>query len=83
MQSCKASGSCEISLAAGPPLTQTASYSVLPCPIHFSQKQLNILIQKKLTESHPETIFVTQKKPKHTLLNTSEGNGTLGTPFLH
>lgn len=66
------------------PLTQTGSYLLLPCPIHFRQNQLNILIQKNETESHPETIFVTQKKkPKHTLLKASEGNGTLGTPFLH
>lgn len=44
-----------------PPLTQTGSYEVLLCPIYFSQKQLNILIQKKVIESHPETNFVTQK----------------------
>lgn len=24
-----------------------------------------------------------KKKPKHTLLNTCEDNGTLGTPFFH
>lgn len=24
-----------------------------------------------------------KKKPKHTLLNSSEDNGTSGTPFLH
>lgn len=29
-------------------------------------------------------LFLSHKKnPKHTLLNTSEGNGTLGAQFLH
>lgn len=62
MQSNNASGSRAIRLVAAPTPTQTGSYAVLLCAIYFSQKQLNIFIQKKVTESHPEDNFVTQKE---------------------
>lgn len=80
MQSYKASGCCEIPLAAAP---APNSHSGLTLSHSFQPKANKYTHSEKCNWKSSWNYFRHTKNPKHMMLNTSEGNGTLGTLFLY
>lgn len=83
MQSYKASDSCEICLAAAPTPNWNRLLLSLTLSHSFQPKATKYTHSEKCNWKPPWNYFRHSKKPKHTLLNNSEGNETLGTQFLH